>query len=687
MRLLSSLLLIGVLLPLMIDPQANAGSTGIVINEVFVDPASLCDGAEFVEIHNPTGSTVDLGGWTLTGADSSDNCTGEGPWAFPAGTSLPPGGYLVIAKSSGPPFGAVEPDGFSTRFGSPPDFECVDYVGPGSDQDDPSVPNMLLLDNNTSVDDQIRMIPGDGVGGACGAPDAYDAVLLYDGVPQFGGTLVDAIEWRDAACSSDACAGLGTGDDDAFPALPPVEVSLGRDAASTDTDDSSTDLLLGSPTPGAPNVPNAPPDVSNLAVVPVDPPAGSSPSVSAQVSDPDGIASVVALFSVDGGPTDSVALSPGGGDLYTADLPAQTGSSEMELHVRALDGGNGMGVGMNLYPPFSPVRVRWGTTPIFDIQFHIPPSDTGSSYEFGRAVNVEGVVTAGTGEYASGAFVIQSGTGLWSGVHCLDRSGVTQVERGDSVRVIGVVIENFAHPVWCQQEGNCTLDCNVAVDHVTMVAFDDPSRMTILSTAAAVPSSFVVPAFWLTTGAPWGEALEGVLCRVENVVVSAVLDFGRFRIQDASGEAIVGGDGGTTYTPTVGDSLVFIEGIVSFFHDERVLEPRDNSDVFGPWAVDAPRAVAPDAALSLGPAQPNPLLDGATSIPFRTGKPGRVRLCIHDVTGSRVRILLDGDVEAGPHHVIWDGRGENARPLPGGVYFYRLNSPEGHVTRKLVRLR
>ena len=47
--------------------------------------------ADWIEIHNSDTTTVDLGGWHLT-----DNANNPTKWAFPAGTSLAPGAYLVV---------------------------------------------------------------------------------------------------------------------------------------------------------------------------------------------------------------------------------------------------------------------------------------------------------------------------------------------------------------------------------------------------------------------------------------------------------------------------------------------------------------------------------------------------------------------------------------------------------------
>lgn len=61
----------------------------VAINEVQYHPISDDNDEEFVEIHNRGTNTAALGSWRLSGGIS---------YTFPAGTSLPAGGYLVVAK-------------------------------------------------------------------------------------------------------------------------------------------------------------------------------------------------------------------------------------------------------------------------------------------------------------------------------------------------------------------------------------------------------------------------------------------------------------------------------------------------------------------------------------------------------------------------------------------------------------
>ncbi len=62
---------------------------GVVINELMYHPPEDSDDLQYLELHNPEAVPVDLGGWKLAGGIRFE---------FPEGASLPPGGYLVVAK-------------------------------------------------------------------------------------------------------------------------------------------------------------------------------------------------------------------------------------------------------------------------------------------------------------------------------------------------------------------------------------------------------------------------------------------------------------------------------------------------------------------------------------------------------------------------------------------------------------
>jgi hypothetical protein len=59
-----------------------------------------------------------------------------------------------------------------------------------------------------------------------------------------------------------------------------------------------------------------------------------------------------------------------------------------------------------------------------------------------------------------------------------------------------------------------------------------------------------------------------------------------------------------------------------------------------------------------------------------------VKLRVLDVQGRVLATLVDGSLESGPHDFEW-----NAGKHPAGVYFYRLDSGELSMTRKMILAR
>ncbi len=64
-----------------------------------------------------------------------------------------------------------------------------------------------------------------------------------------------------------------------------------------------------------------------------------------------------------------------------------------------------------------------------------------------------------------------------------------------------------------------------------------------------------------------------------------------------------------------------------------------------------------------------------------------VNLSVYDATGSLVRTLVDGVVEAGNQTVTWDRRDAAGRRVAAGTYFYRLTINGNSVSAKALLLR
>jgi hypothetical protein len=83
--------------------------------------------------------------------------------------------------------------------------------------------------------------------------------------------------------------------------------------------------------------------------------------------------------------------------------------------------------------------------------------------------------------------------------------------------------------------------------------------------------------------------------------------------------------------------------------------------------------VAPDPAAPLiRNISRNPFRE-RTAMEFWTPSRSRVRLALYDVTGRRVRTLVNGDLERDWHRAEWDGSDDHGRAAATGSYFLRLD--------------
>ena len=126
--LLGRALVLGLLLALLTSgtPVAQAATPGIIINEVLAanTRTALDDQgrySDWIELHNPTATTVSLLGYTLT-----DDPTRPAKWPLPAST-LAPGAFLLVWASG---VDRVAPDGWHTSFRLSRGGEYVGLFGP-----------------------------------------------------------------------------------------------------------------------------------------------------------------------------------------------------------------------------------------------------------------------------------------------------------------------------------------------------------------------------------------------------------------------------------------------------------------------------------------------------------------------------------------------------------------------------
>jgi len=100
--------------------------------------------------------------------------------------------------------------------------------------------------------------------------------------------------------------------------------------------------------------------------------------------------------------------------------------------------------------------------------------------------------------------------------------------------------------------------------------------------------------------------------------------------------------------------------------------------------IGAPALVA--ASVLTMNALPNPSSRG-TALYYELPAAGPVKLQIFDVSGRRVRTIVDATQTAGGHHVDWDALNERGRRVPTGIYFARLDLGTVTASRKLTLIR
>jgi hypothetical protein len=78
---------------------------------------------------------------------------------------------------------------------------------------------------------------------------------------------------------------------------------------------------------------------------------------------------------------------------------------------------------------------------------------------------------------------------------------------------------------------------------------------------------------------------------------------------------------------------------------------------------------------------PNPF-NPSTKIVYALEKAGQARLVVYDLLGREVAVLVNGVQQAGQHEVTFGNE-----QFPSGVYFYRLQSAQNSVTKKMVLMK
>ena len=83
---------------------------------------------------------------------------------------------------------------------------------------------------------------------------------------------------------------------------------------------------------------------------------------------------------------------------------------------------------------------------------------------------------------------------------------------------------------------------------------------------------------------------------------------------------------------------------------------------------------------------PNPFNPQCT-ISYSIANNAPVELNIYNARGQHVRTLVNKDMEAGAHQVIWNGTDDDGNGIASGIYYYKMNSGKFTSSKKMVLMK
>ncbi len=411
------------------------------------------------------------------------------------------------------------------------------------------------------------------------------------------------------------------------------------------------------------------------------------------------------------------ATATSGDSLYTATIPAANVDTLVCYFVEAWGGGVYGSAPDSSKPNFYQIR-QSGLT-IRDVQF--TPFAGGLSGFLGDTVTVSGVITADTTDIKQNlggrpTLWMASASGAWNGLAIF--SAVSNVipdtlVRGDSVQVTGLVTER----------GVSTNDSRTALQ---VTSFTVVKRGVTVPAAASIGISGSGSVSYQDANRPVKgnatfEQWESVLVKLptayvnmlnaDNSAVTGSSNFGEFFISTTKGATTtafgirVNDDGTNNYfcdttvayqtswrsahttSPpknrpiVIGSAIASLTGIMTYSNGEYKLEPRKNDDFGVITAVTYQVADVVPTGFELSQNYPNPF-NPSTTIRYLLPTGGKVTLRVFNLLGQVVETLVEQQQNAGSYIVVF-----NASRLSSGTYFYKLETDQYSVTKKMMLLK
>jgi len=255
--------------PALLAENPSQTVSGVVINEIHYDPDVKTELVEFIELHNTTAADIDLAGWYFTNAIL---------YQFPDGAILPAGGYIVVAQ---------DPVNISTKWSGSRYIVSPSLVfGPFEGKLGNSGDRIILYNSDDNKIDQVDYqlgFPWPTVGEAVpySQPGTGHSIQLIN--PFLDNDLAGS--WRSA-----------------YPTLAAFNESVYLD--------------------------NAPPHIRQVNHSPKQPKSGQPVTITAKVTDSDGVADVTLLYQL---------VAPGN-YINIKDWQYNTNWTDIAMHDDGLNG-------------------------------------------------------------------------------------------------------------------------------------------------------------------------------------------------------------------------------------------------------------------------------------------------------------------------------------------------------------
>lgn len=133
-----------------------------------------------------------------------------------------------------------------------------------------------------------------------------------------------------------------------------------------------------------------------------------------------------------------------------------------------------------------------------------------------------------------------------------------------------------------------------------------------------------------------------------------------------------------------------INQIGSYYYWLMVADMDGGESFHGPIHViyESPEPGSPEIPTFTGLKQvfPNPF-NPVANIAYVLAAPSDVSISIYNMRGQQVRNFQRNNVAAGSWNLTWDGKDQNGRELPSGVYYFRMQAGMDSFTKKAVLMK